>query len=245
MRTDGVIINAVSNDGIMKKILIIEDEEPLAEALKYTLGREGYNVEVALDGAAGLQEYRARGADLVLLDLMLPGMDGLEVCKSIRADSRVPILMLTAKDSDLDEVLGLEIGADDYVTKPFDTRKLIARIRALLRRSSPGEESRGERLEWAGVDMDLGKHEVTVDGGAVHLTPTEYRLLEQFMRRPGKVLTRDQLLDRLWDGFYGSSKTLDVHIRHLREKIEADPSHPRLIRTVRGTGYRLDKPRED
>ncbi len=229
----------------MKKILIIEDEEPLAEALKYTLGREGYLVEVALDGTAGLEKYRVQHPDLVLLDLMLPGVDGLEVCKRIRAGSRVPILMLTAKDSDLDEVLGLEIGADDYVTKPFDTRKLIARIRALLRRSSPEGESRGARLEWAGVDMDLDKHEVAVDGASVHLTPTEYRLLELFMRRPEKVLTRDQLLDRLWDGYYGSSKTLDVHIRHLREKIEADPSHPRLIRTVRGTGYRLDRPRED
>jgi two-component system, OmpR family, response regulator RegX3 len=230
---------------IMKKILIIEDEEPLAEALKYTLGREGYSVEVALDGAAGLEKYRVQGPDLVLLDLMLPVVDGLEVCKRIRTGSRVPILMLTAKDSDLDEVLGLEIGADDYVTKPFDMRKLMARIKALLRRSSPAEETGGQRLEWVGVEMDLDKHEVTVDGAAVHLTPTEYRLLEQFMRRPGKVLTREQLLDRLWDGFYGSSKTLDVHIRHLREKIEADPSQPRLIRTVRGAGYRLDRPRED
>jgi two-component system, OmpR family, response regulator RegX3 len=229
----------------MKKILIIEDEEPLAEALKYTLGREGYSVEVALDGAAGLEKYRVQGPDLVLLDLMLPVVDGLEVCKRIRTGSRVPILMLTAKDSDLDEVLGLEIGADDYVTKPFDMRKLMARIKALLRRSSPAEETGGQRLEWVGVEMDLDKHEVTVDGAAVHLTPTEYRLLEQFMRRPGKVLTREQLLDRLWDGFYGSSKTLDVHIRHLREKIEADPSQPRLIRTVRGAGYRLDRPRED
>jgi two-component system, OmpR family, response regulator RegX3 len=229
----------------MKKILIIEDEETLAEALKYTLGKEGYNVEVALDGAAGLEKYRVQGPDLVLLDLMLPGVDGLEVCKRIRAGSRVPILMLTAKDSDLDEVLGLEIGADDYVTKPFDTRRLIARIKALLRRSSAEEGSSGERLEWAGLVLDLDKHEVTVEGAAVHLTPTEYRLLEQFMRRPGKVLTREQLLDRLWDGYYGSSKTLDVHIRHLREKIEADPSQPRLISTVRGAGYRLDRPRED
>jgi two-component system response regulator RegX3 len=229
----------------MKKILIIEDEEPLAEALRYTLGKEGYGVEIALDGTAGLEKYRVQGPDLVLLDLMLPGVDGLEVCKRIRAGSRVPILMLTAKDSDLDEVLGLEIGADDYVTKPFDTRKLIARIKALLRRSSPEEESGGERLEWAGLVMDLDKHEVTVDGTAVHLTPTEYGLLEQFMRRPGKVLTREQLLDRLWDGFYGSSKTLDVHIRHLREKIETDPSQPRMIKTVRGAGYRLDRPRED
>lgn len=228
----------------MKRILIIEDEEPLAEGLKYTLGREGYTVDIALDGVAGLERFRAAGADLVLLDLMLPGMDGIDVCRSIRADSTVPILMLTARDSDVDEVLGLETGADDYVTKPFDTRKLLARIKALLRRSSGQEAAPAERLEWAGIVMDLGKHQVTQGGSEVTLTPTEYRILELMMRRPGKALTREYMLGHVWEGYYGSSKTLDVHIRHLREKLEADPSRPRLIKTVRGTGYRLDRPEE-
>ncbi len=231
----------------MKKILIIEDEEPLAEALRYTLGKEGYQVEVSLDGARGLERFRNDGADLVVLDLMLPGMDGLDVCKRIRSESRVPILMLTAKDSDLDEVLGLEMGADDYVTKPFDTRKLIARIKALLRRSGESEHlgPPADRFVWAGLTMDIQKHEVSVDGKPVHLTQTEYKVLELLMRRPGRVVTREALLNDLWDGYYGSSKTLDVHIRHLREKVEKDPSRPLLIKTVRGTGYRLDKPRED
>ena len=226
----------------MKKILIIEDEEPLAEALKYTLDKEGYRVATAYDGAAGLEKYRAEGGDLIVLDLMLPVMDGLEVCKRVRAVSNVPILMLTAKDSDLDEVLGLEVGADDYVTKPFDMRKLLARIKALLRRSAGGEESPGKRLEWAGIVMDTEKHEVTAGGKAVHLTPTEYRLLELLMQRPGRVLSREYILDSVWEGYYGSSKTLDVHVRHLREKLETDPSRPRLVKTVRGTGYRLDRP---
>jgi two-component system response regulator RegX3 len=229
----------------MKRILIIEDEEPLAEALKYTLGKEGYQVEVALDGAEGLERFQTRDADLVLLDLMLPVMDGLEVCKRIRADSNVPIIMLTARDSDLDEVLGLEIGADDYVTKPFDMRKLIARVKALLRRTAVQEKETADRLEWAGIVMDLAKHEVRVNGRGVHLTTTEYRLLELLMRRPGRVLTREFVLGQVWDGYYGSSKTLDVHVRHLREKIEEDPSRPVMIKTVRGAGYRLDRPGED
>jgi two-component system response regulator RegX3 len=226
----------------MKKILIIEDEETLAEALKYTLGKEGYLVETAYDGAAGLEMYTARGADLILLDLMLPTMDGLEVCKRVRSSSNVPILMLTAKDSNLDEVLGLEIGADDYVTKPFDMRRLLARIKALIRRSADEEESPGGRLECAEIVMDTAKHEVTAGDRVVHLTPTEYRLLELLLRRPGRVLSREYILDSMWDGYYGSSKTLDVHVRHLREKLETDPSHPRLIKTVRGAGYRLDRP---
>jgi two-component system response regulator RegX3 len=229
----------------MKNILIIEDEETLVEALKYTLGREGYRVDAAYDGAAGLVRFTARGADLILLDLMLPKMDGLEVCKRVRASSNVPILMLTAKDTDLDEVLGLEIGADDYVTKPFDMRKLLARIKALLRRSADEQQSPGGRLECAGIVMDTEKHEVTVAGSAVYLTPTEYRLLELLLRRPGRVLSREYILDSMWDGYYGSSKTLDVHVRHLREKLEEDPSHPRFIKTVRGAGYKLEGPAEN
>jgi two-component system, OmpR family, response regulator RegX3 len=227
----------------MKKILIIEDEAPLAEALRYTLEKEGYRVAVECDGKSGLEQFLTDGADLVTLDLMLPGMDGLDVCRRIRAESMVPILMLTAKDSDLDEVLGLEMGADDYVTKPFDMRKLIARIKALLRRSM--EEALPmirDWLEYGDLVMDLQKHEVRVGGRSVHLTPTEYRVLELLMRRPGKVIVRETLLNQLWDGYYGSSKTLDVHVRHLREKIEEDPSRPQYVKTVRGTGYRLDKP---
>ncbi len=230
----------------MKKILIIEDEVPLAEALRYTLEKEGYRVAVECDGKSGLERFLNDGADLVTLDLMLPGMDGLDVCRRIRAESMVPILMLTAKDSDLDEVLGLEMGADDYVTKPFDMRKLIARIKALLRRSM--EEAQPmirDRLEYGDLVMDIQKHEVRVGGRSVHLTPTEYGVLELLMRRPGKVLVRETLLNQLWDGYYGSSKTLDVHVRHLREKIEEDPSSPRYVKTVRGTGYRLDKPTDE
>jgi two-component system response regulator RegX3 len=230
---------------ILKRILIIEDEEPLAEALKYTLGREGYEVETAGDGALGLERFEGSRVDLVLLDLMLPAVDGLEVCRRIRATSSVPILILTAKDSEIDEVLGLELGADDYVTKPFNTRNLIARVRALLRRSESEEGASATSLRWDAIEMDLEKHEVSLDGRAVHLTPIEYRILELFMRHPRKALAREQLINRVWDeGFYGSPKTLDVHIRHLREKIEADSARPRYIKTVRGTGYKLDTPRE-
>lgn len=230
----------------MKRILLIEDEEPLTEALKYTLGKEGYDVETAGDGALGLEKFESRGADLVLLDLMLPTMDGLEVCRRIRASSRVPILMLTAKDSDIDEVLGLELGADDYVTKPFNMRNLIARIRAVLRRVDTEGREEESTLAWGGIVIDLDKHEASLDGEALHLTPTEYRMLEHFLRRPGKALSREQLLNQVWrDGFYGSHKTLDVHIRHLREKIEVDPGEPRYIKTVRGVGYRMEKPQEE
>lgn len=227
----------------MKRILIVEDESTLVEALKYTLEREGYLVDSAGDGVSGLEAFREVGADLVLLDLMLPEMDGLQVCRRIRAESAVPILMLTAKDSEIDEVLGLEMGADDYVTKPFNMRKLVARIRAILRRSEPGEGITAARAEWYGIRMDTDKHEVFLDGAVVELTPTEYRILELFMGSPEKVLTKEYILDRVWQGdFYGSAKTLNVHIRHLREKIEKDPARPDYVRTVRGMGYKLDKP---
>ena len=230
----------------MKKILIIEDEEPLAQALKYTLGREGYDVDIAADGAVGLEKFDRSPVDLVLLDLMLPEVDGLEVCRRIRARSAVPILMLTAKDSDIDEVLGLELGADDYITKPFNMHNLIARMKAVLRRAEGDQGVEPRHLEWGRLEMDLEKHEVVLDREAVHLTPTEYRILELFMLHPQKALTREQLVNRVWeDGFYGSPKTLDVHIRHLREKIEVDPAMPDYIRTVSGTGYKLDRPPGD
>jgi len=228
----------------MKKILVIEDETPLAEALKYTLEKEGYEVEVTGDGALGLERFQAGGVNLILLDLMLPTLDGLEVCKRIRAASFVPILILTAKDSDIDEVLGLELGADDYVTKPFNMRKLIARIKALLRRAESDSETPSVALELGNISIDLEKHEAYVGGNAVHLTPLEFRLLELLMRKPGKALAREYLMNQAWEGgFYGSPKTLDVHIRHLRKKIELDPADPCYIKTVRGIGYKLDTPR--
>ncbi|MBN1289535.1 MAG: response regulator transcription factor [Actinobacteria bacterium] len=224
----------------MKKILFIEDEQTLAEALEYTLLKEGYDVKLAFDGAEGLREFESGGADLVLLDLMLPEVDGLEVCKKIRSQSSVPILILTAKDSDIDEILGLEMGADDYVTKPFNTRKLVARIKAVLRRAETGKDPADDCLECGGITMDRGKHEVSMNGDIVRLTPLEYRLLEALMRRPGRALSREFLLNQVWEGdFYGSPKTLDVHVRHLREKLEDDPGNPRYIETVRGLGYRL------
>lgn len=227
----------------MKRILVIEDEAPLAEALKYTLEKEGYEVEVAGDGALGLERFQTGGVNLILLDLMLPTVDGLEVCKRIRATSFVPILILTAKDSDIDEVLGLEMGADDYVTKPFNMRKLIARIKALLRRVEGDNEVPSGALQWGDISMDLEKHEVYLKRNPVHLTPLEFRLLELFMRKPGKALAREYLVNQVWEGaFYGSTKTLDVHIRHLRKKIEQDPAAPHYIKTVRGMGYKLDAP---
>ncbi|MHB8895733.1 MAG: response regulator [Candidatus Geothermincolia bacterium] len=225
----------------MKKILIIEDEVPLAEALKYTLGKEGYAADLVHDGAEGFARFSREGFDLVLLDIMLPTMDGLEVCRRIRAASAVPVIMLTAKDSDVDEILGLEIGADDYVTKPFNMRTLIARIRTVLRRA--GEERAGARktavVTFEEIVMDREKHEVIVRGDPVQLTPTEYGLLEAMIQRPGKVVSRERLLTAVWGDFYGSSKTLDVHIRHLREKVERDPGRPEYVMTVRGVGYKL------
>ncbi len=230
----------------MKRILIIEDEVPLAEALKYTLGKEGYDVELAHDGAEGLSRFEASGADLLLLDLMLPSMDGLEVCRRVRTSSAVPIIMLTAKDSRLDEILGLEIGADDYVTKPFDTRTLLARIRTVLRRAGAARASSsgGAVAEYGGISMDRERHEVAVRGRIVRLTPIEYGLLEVLIERPEKVVSRSQILQAVWGEFYGSSKTLDVHIRHLREKIEIDPACPEHVKTVRGLGYKLVAPEE-
>lgn len=230
----------------MKKILIVEDERPLAEALKYHLEQEGYAVEMARDGATGLEKFQAGGVDLVLLDLMLPVMDGLEVCRRIRRDSSVPILILTAKDSDLDKVLGLELGADDYVTKPFNTRELLARIKAVLRRVQVPVTTEAARLQWGEINMDGGSREVTLGEVVLSLTPLEYGILEVFLRHPRKALPREYLITQVWGGnFYGPTKTLDVHIRHLREKIEDDPSRPRYIVTVRGIGYRLEKPAEE
>ncbi|MDD3717293.1 MAG: response regulator transcription factor [Actinomycetota bacterium] len=226
----------------MKRILIIEDERPLAEAVGFSLEKEGYEVEIALDGEAGWEMYERGPYDLVLLDLMLPGVDGMEICRRIRQGRATPVIMLTAKDSDVDKILGLEMGADDYVTKPFNMRELLARIRAVLRRTdrAPAERSEG-RLEVGGIVLDEERHEVVVDGEVVVMPLMEYRLLELFMRYPGKALAREYLLNKAWEGdFYGQTKTLDVHIRRLREKIEKDPANPTRIVTVRGVGYRFE-----
>ncbi len=228
----------------MNRILVIEDEAPMAEAVKFSLEKEGFAVDTALDGMAGLEIFHANPPDLVLLDLMLPGMDGLEVCRTIRRESPVPIIMLTAKDSDVDKIVGLEMGADDYVTKPFNVRELVARVRAVLRRvASESEASAGKVWERGNISMDIERHEVRVDGRVIEMPPMEFRLLELFLANPGKALAREYLIAKAWGGdFYGQTKTLDVHIRRLREKVEANPANPAHIKTVRGVGYRFDSP---
>ncbi len=224
----------------MPRVLIIEDEESIGEALEYQLGREGYDVERAVDGFEGLQRFTIEGADLVLLDLMLPGMSGEEVCKEIRHKSRVPIIMLTAKDAEIDKVVGLELGADDYVTKPFSTRELIARVKAVLRRGTEAAASRDGVLEGGGIRLDPQRHEVVVHGANVMLPPKEFALLAKLMENSGRVLTRQALIDDVWGAdYYGDTRTLDVHIKRLRAKCEDDPHNPVHLMTVRGLGYRF------
>jgi two-component system response regulator RegX3 len=232
----------------LKKILIIEDERPMAEAIEFNLSKEGFEVDIALDGEAGYRKCEDEEYDLIILDLMLPGMDGMEVCRRVRKEKTTPVIILTAKDADVDKILGLEMGADDYVTKPFNMRELVARVRAVLRRTSIEQaEEAQERVEIGEIVIDGERHEVIVDGEVVDMPLMEYRLLELFMRNPGKALARDYLIGRAWGGdFYGQTKTLDVHIRRLREKIEKDPANPEHIITVRGVGYRFeagDQPR--
>jgi two-component system response regulator RegX3 len=223
-----------------ESILIIEDERAIAEGLAYALRQEGFRVEVAADGESGMAAFRARPPDFILLDLMLPGASGWDVCRAVRKTSRVPILMVTARAEEMDRVLGLELGADDYVTKPFSTREIIARIRAILRRTSPVETGDGDVLTADGLHMDIPRREVLVDGAPVSLSPKEWDLLEILLRNKGRVLTRDLLLDRVWgEDSYLDRGTLDVHIRWLRQKIEQDPSAPTHILTVRGVGYKL------
>jgi two-component system response regulator RegX3 len=226
----------------LKKILIVEDERPMAEAIEFNLKKEGFAVDIALDGESGWKMCQGGEYDLIILDLMLPGMDGMEVCRKVRKELTTPVIILTAKDADVDKILGLEMGADDYVTKPFNMRELMARIRAVLRRVSTDEvdEDKG-RLQVGGIVIDGERHEVKVDGEVVDMPLMEYRLLELFMRNPGKALARDYLIGKAWEGdFYGQTKTLDVHIRRLREKIEKDPADPKHIITVRGVGYRFE-----
>jgi two-component system response regulator RegX3 len=228
----------------MTHVLLVDDEEPLRESLGYTLSREGYHVTTAADGLTALRAVREKAPDVVLLDLMLPGLDGTEVCRRIRGFSDVPILMLTAKDQEADKVSGLELGADDYVTKPFSTRELLARIKAVLRRHHAAERVAGGTaagvLAGGAIELDLDRHEVRVNGSVVELAPKEFQLLRVLMSNPGKAVSRDQLIEQVWGGeFMGDVKTLDVHIRWLREKVEEDPSAPEQIVTVRGVGYRF------
>jgi two-component system response regulator RegX3 len=223
------------------RILLVEDEIALSDPLSYLLGREGYEVEVASDGPAAIAAFDRAGADLVLLDLMLPGLPGTEVCREIRTRSTVPIIMLTAKDSEVDIVVGLELGADDYITKPYSTRELLARIRAVLRRRIEVEDFDEAILEGGRVRMDVDRHMVEVDGSPVPMPLKEFELLELLMRNPGRVLTRGQLIDRVWGSdYFGDTKTLDVHIKRIRSKIEVHPSEPVQLVTVRGLGYRFE-----
>ena len=225
----------------MTRILIVEDEPSLSEPLSFLLRREGYETAVAGDGRAALTEFDRAGADLVLLDLMLPGMPGTEVCRQIRTSSAVPIIMLTAKDSEVDIVVGLELGADDYVTKPYSSRELLARIRAVLRRRVELPDTSETVLESGPVRMDVERHSVSVDGTEVSMPLKEFELLEFLLRNAGRVLTRGQLIDRIWGSdYFGDTKTLDVHIKRIRAKIEPDPSQPTLLVTVRGLGYRFE-----
>jgi len=224
----------------MPKVLLIEDEVGLGEALEYQLQREGYEVERLTDGALGLEWFRANGADLVLLDLMLPGLPGEEVCKEIRKSSSIPIIMLTARDSEIDKVVGLEIGADDYVTKPFSTRELMARIKAVMRRTSGERDSGDGVLEGGGVRLDPDRFEVVVRGKGVHMPRKEFELLELLMENSGRVLTRETLIDHIWGSdYYGDTRTLDVHIKRLRSKCEVDPHEPKHLVTIRGLGYKF------
>lgn len=224
----------------MTRVLIIEDEESYRETIGFLLQREGFEVSAAADGAAGLAAYDRQGADIVLLDLMMPGLSGTEVCRQLRARGNVPIIMVTARDSEVDKVVGLELGADDYVTKPFSGRELVARIRAVLRRGAEVDLVT-DVIEAGGVRMDVERHETTVRGIPVQLALKEFELLELLLRNSGRVLTRGQLIDRVWGPDYvGDTKTLDVHVKRLRAKVEVDPANPELLVTVRGLGYKFN-----
>jgi two-component system response regulator RegX3 len=228
----------------MSKILIIEDEVSFSEALSFLLEKEGFETKVAETGKQGIDAFNAGQYDLVLLDLMIPEISGIDVCRTIRTSSNIPIIMLTAKDSEVDKVVGLELGADDYVTKPYSARELVARIKAVLRRGVPEDSTANENSgihNVGGIRMDIERHQVTVKGELIPLPLKEFELLEFLMRNSGRVLTRGQLIDRVWGGdYYGDTKTLDVHIKRLRSKIEDDPANPVLIQTIRGLGYKFE-----
>ena len=228
----------------MTKILIVEDESSFSEAIAFLLGKEGFESEVAENGRIALDLFKVNNYDLVLLDLMIPEVSGIDVCRAIRTTSPVPIIMLTAKDSEVDKVVGLELGADDYVTKPYSSRELVARIKAVLRRGTPDDSATdsSSSIHAAGrIRMDIERHQVTVNEILINLPLKEFELLEFLMRNEGRVLTRGQLIDRVWGGdYYGDTKTLDVHIKRLRSKIEDDPANPKLIQTIRGLGYKFE-----
>ena len=230
----------------MTRVLVVEDEESYSDALAYMLRKEGYEVAIAADGNAALAEFDRNGADIVLLDLMLPGLPGTEVCRQIRQTSSVPVIMVSAKDDEVDKVVGLELGADDYVTKPYRLRELVARMRALLRRvppapAAPALDDRDLAYEVGDVLLDADRHEVVIRGDKVALPLKEFELLEMLLRNAGRVMTRGQLIDRIWGADYvGDTKTLDVHVKRLRTKIEADPGNPRYLVTVRGLGYKFE-----
>jgi two-component system, OmpR family, response regulator RegX3 len=222
-------------------VLVVEDEQSFSDPLSYLLAKEGYEVDVVENGPDALSFVERQGTDLVLLDLMLPGLSGTEVCRRIRATSSVPVIMLTAKDTEIDKVVGLELGADDYVTKPYSSRELIARVRAVLRRAGEPVDLAPTTLAAGPVRMDVDRHVVTVSGEPVALPLKEFELLELLLRNAGRVLTRGQLIDRVWGSDYvGDTKTLDVHVKRLRSKIEPDPGEPTLLVTVRGLGYKLE-----
>ncbi len=226
----------------MTRVLVVEDEESYSDALAYVLRKEGFDVALANTGPQAIEEFARNGADIVLLDLMLPGLPGTEVCRQLRQMSAVPVIMVSAKDAEVDKVVGLELGADDYVTKPYSPRELVARIRAVLRRGQEPELVPAT-LEAGGVRMDTERHVVTVAGAEVRLPLKEFELLELFLRNVGRVLTRGQLIDRVWGADYvGDTKTLDVHVKRLRSKIEPDPTNPRHLVTVRGLGYKYEGP---
>lgn len=225
----------------MTRVLVVEDEESFREGLNYMLTREGFDVVLASDGAQGMQAFDTQNPDIVILDWMLPEASGIEVCKHIRTKSAVPIIMLTAKDTEVDKVVGLELGADDYVTKPFSTAELLARVRAVLRRGGEIEQVNTTVLERGPIRIDVDRHTISVNGTPVSMPLKEFELLELLIRNAGRVLTRGQLMDRVWgSNYHGDGKTLDVHIKRIRSKIEPDPANPTYLTTVRGLGYRFE-----
>jgi two-component system response regulator RegX3 len=227
----------------MTKILIIEDETSFSDAIKFLLEKEGFEVAIANNGQVGITEFQKNGADLILLDLMLPGLSGTEVCRQIRSESKVPIIMLTARDTEIDKVVGLELGADDYVTKPYSSRELIARINAVLRRVGSADSASVDAgvISVGPIRLDIDRHQLSVNNLQVSIPLKEFELLEFLMRNSGRVLTRNQLIDRVWGSdYFGDTKTLDVHIKRLRAKIEKDPANPDFIQTVRGLGYKFE-----
>ena len=230
-----------SRKAVKEKILLIEDEVPIADSVAYSLQNEGFEVQCAYDGLSGLSAYRSFYPDLIILDLMLPKLNGLDFCRTLRRESNVPIIILTAKTEEIDRILGLELGADDYICKPFSVKELIARVRAVLRRTEAAR-NREEKmaLQVGGIELDVARRRVTVDGKPVHLPLKQFELLRVLMANKDRVLTRQEILKKVWDAdnVYDTG-TLDVHIRWLREKVEADPSHPRYIKTIRGVGYRI------